>query len=112
MAEAEKFGIKETKEALHFLFGLAQASINAAADGKFGIDDVAGLLSTVTSLPAAINGVQNIGKEIADLSAAEKDELYKMMEQELKIPHAMADMVLKKVWKIVLEFADFTRLLK
>ena len=30
---AEKFGIKETKDVFHFLFGVAQASIDIGQDG-------------------------------------------------------------------------------
>lgn len=109
---AEKFGIKETKEVLHFLFSLTQASIDAAADGKFGADDVVKLLQSLTALPSAISGITSVGQELTDLDAAEKAELYKMMVDELKVPNELADLVLKQVWKIVLEFGDFLKLVK
>lgn len=109
---AEKFGIKETKEMLHFLFGIAQVSIDSASKGKFGIEDLGKLFGPMTSLPQVINGITEIPKEISDLSTAEKQELYDMMEAELHIPHQLADLVLKKVWKIVLEFGDFLKLVK
>lgn len=108
----EKAGIKETKELFHFIFSVVQASVEAATEGKSAPETLAKLAGPLVSFPAAIAGISQVPSELSDLSAAEKAELYALVEQDLHIPNELADLIVKKVWKIVLEFSDFVKVLK
>ena len=72
----EQFGIKETKEGLDFLFDIADAVIDSLeGDGKITIRDAPKFLKPMRTAMGGVGGIQDIPKELADLSSAELDEL-------------------------------------
>ena len=78
----EKQGIKETKEAIVAVNELAIAVIGAVKDGVQPVQDFAALFSKYQSdadfkakIDAAVQGIQAVPAELADLSLTETAEL-------------------------------------
>ena len=74
MAE-EKYGIQETKELLSFVFSLAEAIKLSNADGNFNWRDGLNFIEPLKKLGPAIDNIEDIIPEIADLDADEWNEL-------------------------------------
>ena len=74
MAE-EKYGIQETKELLSFVFSLAEAIKKSNADGDFNWRDGLNFIEPLKKLGPAIDNIEDIIPEIADLDAEEWNEL-------------------------------------
>ncbi len=72
MAE-EKYGIQETKELLSFVFSLAEAIKKSNADGDFNWRDGLNFIEPLKKLGPAIDNIEDIIPEIADLDA---DDLF------------------------------------
>lgn len=70
-----KVGIKETKEVLKFGILAKDVIVAAKADGKINLGDLGLVLPLVGPLNGAIEGAEQIPAELADLDAAEFDEL-------------------------------------
>lgn len=66
--------IKETTEAMTFGISLAMAVDSATQDG-FQWTDIFNLVPPLTQLPAAIEGIEKVPAEIADLDDDERREL-------------------------------------
>lgn len=67
--------MKETKDLLKFLFGLAMAADKAAADGKFGLEDLGVFMAPMADAPAAFTGIKNMGAEFKNLTPEQAAEL-------------------------------------
>ena len=74
MAE-EKKGIQETKELLAFVFSLAEAIKKSNADGDFNWRDGLNFIEPLKRLGPAIDNIEDIIPEVADLDAEEWNEL-------------------------------------
>ena len=74
MAE-EKYGIEETKELLSFVFSLAEAIKKSNADGDFNWRDGLNFIEPLKKLGPAIDNIDDIIPEVADLDAEEWNEL-------------------------------------
>ena len=74
MAE-EKRGIEETKELLEFVFSLAEAIKKSNADGEFNWRDGLNFIEPLKRLGPAIDNIEEIVPEVADLDAEEWTEL-------------------------------------
>ena len=74
MAE-EKYGIQETKELLSFVFSLAEAIKKSNADGEFNWRDGLNFIDPLKKLGPAIDNIEDIIPEVADLDADEWNEL-------------------------------------
>lgn len=78
MTEAEKKGIKESKELMAALVVLAKAGYAIAKDKKVGLDDL-GHLATLgkefDTLLEGFKGLDELGSEIKDLDEVEAVEL-------------------------------------
>ena len=73
--------VKETIEALDFVFSMQKAGTKALEDGKFGFTDIPLLWSPVMKLPAAINGAKSIPAELAHLSAEDQEAIKKFVKE-------------------------------
>lgn len=67
--------IKETKELLVAGFQGAAIFKSALADGKIGIGDIGLILPLIGVLNSAVDGIDQVPAELADLSEGEYDEL-------------------------------------
>ena len=74
MAE-KKYGIQETKELLEFVFSLAEAIKKSNADGEFNWRDGLNFIEPLKRLGPAIDNIEEIVPEVADLDAEEWAEL-------------------------------------
>lgn len=105
-------GIKETKEMLMFLIGMAEAVDKSDADGKIGLDDAGHLFAALPLALAAFGGISEIPKELADMDAAERAELVKMIDDELQLGHAKTEMAVKKGLTVAMELYGLIQLVK
>lgn len=72
----DTFGIKETKEAVDFLFDITDAVIDSLdGDGKITITDIPKFLKPLKSGIGGISGIEKLPKEIVDLTPIELSEL-------------------------------------
>jgi hypothetical protein len=67
----QKYGIKETDEALTTLLGLIDAGISAGEKGGGFINNLPLFVPPLVTLPAAIEGGDKIPKEITDVDEDE-----------------------------------------
>lgn len=90
------YGIKETKEALALVIGLANVASAAAKDGKIDMNDIALIFPLISKIQPAIDSVGVIPKEIGDLSSEEAAELITMVGAELAIVDEKAKVVISQ----------------
>ena len=81
MAE-EKYGIQETKELLAFVFSLAEAIKKSNADGDFNWRDGLNFIEPLKRLGPAIDNIEDIIPEVADLDAEEWNELVDYVSEQ------------------------------
>tara|TARA_R100001443_G_scaffold98808_1_gene105887 strand:- start:468 stop:818 length:351 start_codon:yes stop_codon:yes gene_type:complete len=81
MAE-EKYGIQETKELLLFVFSLAEAIKKSNADGDFNWRDGLNFIEPLKRLGPAIDNIEDIIPEVADLDAEEWNELITFVSEQ------------------------------
>lgn len=79
-----KLGIKETKEVLKVGLMLQEALKGALSDGKFGFEDIAQFIPLLGSVSGAIEGIEQVPAELADLDAGEFDELVLVVQDVIK----------------------------
>ncbi len=72
----ETFTIKETKEAVDFLFDISDAVVDSLdGDGKITIKDAPKFFKPLRSGLGGLSGIEMVPKEMVDLSADELAEL-------------------------------------
>ena len=90
MAE-EKRGIEETKELLEFVFSLAEAIKKSNADGEFNWRDGLNFIEPLKRLGPAIDNIEEIVPEVADLDAEEWTELVEFVSSRWDLDTGDAD---------------------
>jgi|TARA_R110000803_G_scaffold208304_1_gene276891 hypothetical protein len=90
MAE-EKYGIQETKELLSFVFSLAEAIKKSNADGDFNWRDGLNFIEPLKKLGPAIDNIEDIIPEVADLDADEWNELISFVSERWDLDTAESD---------------------
>ena len=90
MAE-EKYGIQETKELLTFVFSLAEAIKKSNADGDFNWRDGLNFIEPLKRLGPAIDNIEDIIPEIADLDANEWNELITYVSEQWDLDNSDSD---------------------
>lgn len=110
--ELNMYSIEETKDAVKAICGLGNAVAAALADdGKITIGDYPKFISPVILLPAAISGIGEVPKELADMTEEEKTELIALVEDELEVGER-AEEVTTRILNIIYEikaFVDFVK---
>lgn len=95
-----KFGTKETIEAIDFLFDIADAVISSTADdGKITIGDAPKFLKIAIGAPKAIGGIQEVPKEIADLSDEELSGITGHIKKRFDIPDDNMEAAIEDILK-------------
>ena len=90
MAE-EKRGIEETKELLEFVFSLAEAIKKSNADGEFNWRDGLNFIEPLKRLGPAIDNIEDIIPEVADLDSEEWTELVEFVSSKWDLDTGSAD---------------------
>ena len=90
MAE-EKYGIQETKELLSFVFSLAEAIKKSNADGDFNWRDGLNFIEPLKKLGPAIDNIEDIIPEVADLDADEWNELITYVSEQWDLDNSDSD---------------------
>ena len=90
MAE-EKYGIQETKELLAFVFSLAEAIKKSNADGDFNWRDGLNFIEPLKTLGPAIDNIEDINPEVADLDADEWNELITFVSENWDLDNSDSD---------------------
>lgn len=82
MSQEEKYGVKETEEALAAIF--AVVDVIAANKGKAALTIIGKMLPLAGEVISAINGGEKILDELKDLSEPELNRLYSEVSQRLE----------------------------
>ena len=90
MAE-KKYGIQETKELLEFVFSLAEAIKKSNADGEFNWRDGLNFIEPLKRLGPAIDNIEEIVPEVADLDSEEWTELVEFVSSKWDLDTGSAD---------------------
>ena len=89
--EEEKRGIEETKELLEFVFSLAEAIKKSNADGEFNWRDGLNFIEPLKRLGPAIDNIEEIVPEVADLDSEEWTELVEFVSSRWDLDTGDAD---------------------
>ena len=89
--EEEKRGIEETKELLEFVFSLAEAIKKSNADGEFNWRDGLNFIEPLKRLGPAIDNIEDIIPEVADLDSEEWTELVEFVSSRWDLDTGDAD---------------------
>ena len=110
--ELNMYGIEETKDAVKAICGIGNAvAASLADDGKITFSDYPKFIGPVISLPAAISGIGEVPKELADLTEEEKMELIALVESELNVGER-AEEVTVRILNIIYEIKSFVDFIK
>jgi len=77
------YGVKETGDVVSLGASTVKAYSNAALDGKFGLEDLVHLVPVGMKIPAAVAGIDLVGKELAELDDEDEKKLHAQVEAEL-----------------------------
>lgn len=95
-----KFGVKESKDLFDLGFGLAQAGKDVMEDGKVNLADLAAVIPLFPKIAPAVEGVDVVPSELAELDEADEVEL--LNYAKVKLPVVISDEVLRhKVYTYV-----------
>lgn len=86
-------GIKETKEVVVLGLVLAKAVVDSVKDGSFSLGDAITLMKVIPKIAPAVKDASAIPAELADLDAAELDEILKAVSDELGTDYAHKEYV-------------------
>lgn len=105
-----KHGIEETKDLVKALLSMASATAAAKAnDGKINLQDMALLVMPMTSLPAALTGLDQVPSELMDLDAEEKVELLEFAKKEFDLPSDDVEKLVERALTIGLGLFELVR---
>lgn len=76
-------GIKETKEVVIMGMAVAKAITDCVKDGNFSTGDIFALIKVIPKIAPAVKDGAQIPAELADMDAAELDELLLAVSDEL-----------------------------
>lgn len=111
-SELNMYGIEETKDAVIAVCALGNAIASSLEDdGKVTLGDLPKFINPVVKLPAAISGIGEVPKELADLTDEEKEELVALVEGELEVGEK-AEEVTTRILNIVYEIKSLVDFVK
>ena len=84
-------GIKETKEVLAFVFSLGKATASAMEDGDLGWSDAMKFLDPLKKLAPALDNIEDVLVEVADIDPQEFAELVTFVREEFQLDEIIPD---------------------
>jgi hypothetical protein len=110
--ELNMYGIEELKDAVKAVCSLGNAiAASLADDGKITLGDATKFIGVVIQLPAAISGIGEVPKELADLTEQEKLEIITIVEDTLDVGDR-AEEVTVRILNILYELKAFVDFIK
>jgi hypothetical protein len=100
-------GIQQTKELLGFLANLINIIDAALEDGRVTYFETLGLMGLIPNLKYAIDGLNDVPKELADLSAEERTVLVETVRQNLRLRNPVNEELGQKAIDLTLHFVEF-----
>ena len=98
-----KYGIQETKDAAVFGALLGNAIDATMADGEITLTDARFVFGLMSAVKPALEGAKFIGRELADLDAAERQELAVAVAEALKLTHASGEALAEKCFDFFMQ---------
>jgi len=98
----QKYGIKETSEALRFGLRLTNGIIKSLADGKVSYFDAIFFKDALLIFPDALEDITLIPKELGDLSEDESNELIRIAKEEFLIDSDKIERVIEVALSVAL----------
>jgi hypothetical protein len=99
--------MKETKEMLHFMFGIANAVGKSLADGVPGVTDAMYFLTPITSASAAFADAKLIPSEWSKKTPEDQAELLEYCKTELDLPEEGLETLIEEGMEIGFKFLGF-----
>lgn len=78
--------IQQTKDAVEFICALVMSAGKSLEDGKLSLGDITNFFDSLTLLPTAISGINEIATEISDIDDEEKNELLEIISLKVDLP--------------------------
>jgi hypothetical protein len=102
--------MKELKEVVKFAITFGEAADVILADGQFKIEELGLLMAPLMQLPAAVEGAGKI--KLKDLSAEDKAELVKFIEEDFDIASDKSEAKIEKGLELVVAVSEYVKLFK
>lgn len=99
----EKQGIKELKEMVDLVIGLANAGVKIGKDKKVDVTDLSHLLGLIPLIQPAFDGVTKLPAEVMDLSGAEGAELIAHVGASLSVDSERAKAIITASVKLAMD---------
>jgi len=94
--DSENIGIKDLKELIGLGLHIGMGYANSIKDGKWTAGDFFNFIPAVTCIPNAVDGFDNVAKQLLDVDETEKEELKKFVEDEFNIPNDNIEQAIEK----------------
>jgi len=112
MEKKQMYGIEETKDVVKFLCKATNAVIESLKDdGKITIGDFPKFGGVAMSIFPAFSGINEVPKELAELSEDEVTELITLVKDELQLDENVEE-VISKALNVAAEIKDLVDLVK
>ncbi|QKJ99927.1 MAG: hypothetical protein HND40_10330 [Ignavibacteriota bacterium] len=112
MEKKQMYGIEETKDVVKFLCKATNAVIESLKDdGKITVGDFPKFGGVAMSLFPAFSGINEVPKELAELSEDEVTELITLVKDELQLDENVEE-VISKALNVAAEIKDLVDLVK
>jgi len=105
----KKLGIKETKEFLGFVLGLANATGKALEDGQVTLADIRFLIGVFADAGPAFDGLSAIPSEWKDLDKSEQEEIKQFVIKEFDIPQDKIEEIIERALVVGISLYQFVK---
>jgi hypothetical protein len=102
--------MKELKEVMAFAISFGETADVVLADGKVELAELALLMTPIMKLPAAVEGAKLI--KAKELSAEDKAELVKFVEEELHLASARTEALIEQGLELAVKVSEYVKLFK
>lgn len=112
MEKKQMYGIEETKDVVKFLCKTTNAVLDSLKDdGKITVGDFPKFGGVAMSMFPAFSGINEVPKELAELSEDEITELVELVKTELELDESV-EQVISKALNVAAEIKDLVDLVK
>jgi len=102
-------GIQETLDVIRFSAAFGNGLGLTLQDGKFDYSELINFVPSLTKLPAAIGGIDNVWDELLDLDEAEMQTLVETVAAEFDIPQEDTEDFVEEAIDVALKNFAFAR---